>query len=168
MAKKFIPLLLVVALFGTACNREARNLKGDYSYKLSGDVVVINNNGSENHHFIHRVGQMNVLKDKSSKTGYVITMNEMNGGCYTIPAKLRGDSLVLDPHTFTTTILSSEGISIIDQEQTFTAVYEVQAFGSGRINDNTLILREAWTGYESGAPSNTISAPQITILAEKN
>lgn len=168
--KQLFVILSVMLLVFSACQREARQLVGDYSYKLSGDVVIMDADGSETHHFVHRVGQMNVLRDKSSKTGFVVTMNEMNGGCYTFQAELSGDTLVLPPYTFTTTILSSDGIdiSIIDQDENPTMVYTVKASGSGRMNGNMLILRESWNGQQTGNPTVTFRAPEMMILAEKN
>ena len=90
--------VLLTAFLLTTCNRDVNNLTGDYSYKLSGEVIITDDDGDETHHFIHRNGQMNVLKDKSRKSGLVITMNEMNGGCYTLLAELQGDTIVLQPH----------------------------------------------------------------------
>jgi len=163
-------ITLAMLLIFSACQREARQLVGDYSYKLSGDMIIVGSNGSESHHFIHRIGQMNVLRDKSSKTGFVVTMNEMNGGCYTFQAELSGDTLKLPLHTFTTTFLTSDGldITIYDPNDNPTMVYVIKASGSGRINDNTLILRESWFGEQSGNPVVKIRAQEMTILAEKN
>ena len=87
-------------LFTDGCDRERGALTGDYSYKLSGEVVLTNADGEVTYRLIHRNGQMNILKDKSQKSRYIITMNEMSGGCYTMTAELRGDSLLIDQHTF--------------------------------------------------------------------
>lgn len=160
--------VLLTAFLLTTCNRDVNNLTGDYSYKLSGTVILTDADGEETHHFIHRNGQMNVLKDKSRKSGLVITMNEMNGGCYTLLAEIQGDTIVLQPHQFSTTLLSTEGIPSIGQEGSHTMVYQISASGSGRPNDQMLILREHWTGGQSGDPSVRLLAPEITILAEKN
>ena len=163
-------MILAMSLIFSACQREARQLLGNYSYKLSGDVVIVSSNGSESHHFLHRIGQMNVLRDKSSKTGFVVTMNETNGGAYTFPAELSGDTLVLPPHTFVTTLLSTTGIDIpvINQDDNLSQAYIVRASGSGRINGNTLILKESWAGQQSGDSTITFRAPEMTVLAEKN
>ena len=129
----------------------------------------MSSDGTESHYFLHRVGQMNVLRDKSSKTGFVVTMNEMNGGCYTFMAEMSGDTLLLPLYTFTTTVLTSDGIdiSLIDQEDNPTTVYTVRASGSGRLNGNTLILRESWNGQQIGNPVISLRAPDMMILAEK-
>ena len=168
--KQLFVILSVMLLIFSACQRETRQLLGDYSYKLSGDVVIMSSDGTESHYFLHRVGQMNVLRDKSSKTGFVVTMNEMNGGCYTFMAEMSGDTLLLPLYTFTTTVLTSDGIdiSLIDQEDNPTTVYTVRASGSGRLNGNTLILRESWNGQQIGNPVISLRAPDMMILAEKN
>lgn len=160
--------VLLIAFLFTTCNREVNNLLGDYSYKLSGDVVLTDADGEVTHHFIHRNGQMNVLKDKSRESGLIITMNEMNGGCYTLFAEIQGDTIVLEPHQFTTNLLSTESLPSIGQDGTLTMVYQISAAGSGRPNDQMLILREHWTGTQSGDASVSLHAPEITILAEKN
>ena len=160
--------VLLTAFLLTTCNRDVNNLTGDYSYKLSGEVIITDDDGDETHHFIHRNGQMNVLKDKSRKSGLVITMNEMNGGCYTLLAELQGDTIVLQPHQFTTTLLSTEDLPSIGQDSAHSMIYQISAAGSGRPNDPMLILREHWTGSQSGNASVRLRAPEITILAEKN
>lgn len=170
MKQKLLWIALAVGMLCTACNREARQLLGDYSYKLSGEVVVVDDAGKETHHFVHRNGQMNVLRDKSSKSRFVVTMNEMNGGCCTFSAELNGDSLVLQPYAFTMTIISTEGIDFpnLNQEESPNIVYSVTASGSGWVNGNTLIVKEVWTGQQSGNPSVTLRASEMMILAEKN
>jgi hypothetical protein len=95
-------------------------------------------------------------------------MNEMNGGCYTLLAEIQGDTIVLQPHQFTTTLLSTEALPSIFQDSIPTTVYQISAAGSGRPNDQMLIMREHWTGNQSGNPSVQLHASEITILAEKN
>ena len=167
-------VLVVIMLFTDGCDRERGALTGDYSYKLSGEVVLTNADGEVTYRLIHRNGQMNILKDKSQKSRYIITMNEMSGGCYTMTAKLRGDSLLIDQHTFQTNILSSNSIPDLDidldldQDEDATIVYRVSAAGGGTVNGNILILNEVWKGKQSGNSSATLNGPEMTIIAEKN
>lgn len=168
--KKFLisACILSIMILLTACNRGERNLIGDYSYKLSGDVILTDADGQETHHFIHRNGQMNVLKDKSRKSGLLITMNEMNGGCYTIMADIQGDTIVLSPYEFSTNIIVADDFPSIGSDNNTSLVYRVRASGSGRCNDQILILCEQWSGTQSGDASVTLRGPEMTILAEKN
>ena len=163
---------IIMAVLCTACDQDKQALTGDYSYKLSGEVVLTNADGEVTYRLIHRNGQMNILKDKSQKSRYIITMNEMSGGCYTMTAELRGDSLLIDQHTFQTNILSTNSIPDIDidldQDEEATIVYRVSAAGGGSVNGNILILTEVWTGKQSGNSSATLNGPEMTIIAEKN
>ena len=167
-----ISFIVVVAMFVGGCDRESGKLTGDYSFKLSGEVVLTNAEGEATYRLIHRNGQMNILRDKSGKGRYTITMNEMTGGCYTMNAELRGDSLVIGPHSFNTNILSTNTIPDFDvdfeQDDDATIVYRVSASGGGIVNGNMLIIREIWDGYQSGNGAVSISGPEMTIIAEKN
>ncbi len=99
-------------------------------------------------------------------------MNEMTGGCYTMNAELRGDSLVIVPHSFNTNILSTNTIPDFDvdfeQDDDATVVYRISASGGGIVNGNILIIREIWDGHQSGNGAVSISGPEMTIIAEKN
>lgn len=163
-----IGLACILSLTLLSCQRESQQLPGDYSYKLSGEVALTDANGEVTYHLVHRNGQMNILRDKSQKSRYLITMNEMNGGAYTLTAEQSGDSIRILPHEFCTNIITSDGISILDQDETPSLVYRVTAAGSGRSNDNILIIKEFWQGGQSGNPSMRLNAPEITIIAEKN
>lgn len=163
-----ISMLAIVMFVAAGCDRDKYTFTGDYSYKLSGEVAITGENGDVTYHLIHRNGQMNILKDKSQKGKFIITMNEMNGGGYTLSAVMRGDTLEIEPHEFTTSLITSDGISLIDQDNTSSIVYRVQAAGSGRKTENILIMREHWQGQQSGNPVVRLNAPEITIIAEKN
>ena len=165
-------VIIIMTMF-TACNQDNQALTGDYSYKLSGEVVLTNADGEVACRLIHRNGQMNILKDKSQKSKYIITMNEMSGGCYTMTAELRSDSLLIESHTFNTNILSTNSIPDIDidlnqDEDDATIVYRISAAGGGIVNGNILILNEVWAGKQSGNSSATLNGPEMTIIAEKN
>ena len=166
--------IIVMAVLCTACDRDRQALTGDYSYKLSGEVELTDEDGAVTYRLIHRNGQMNILRDKSDKDRYIITMNEMTGGCYTMNAALHGDSLLIDSHSFNTNILSTSSIPDLNidldlnQDEEATIVYRISAAGSGTVNGNILILREVWDGTQSGNSSVTISGPEMTIIAEKN
>lgn len=169
-----IGIIGVLSLTLLSCQRESMKITGDYSYKLSGEVAITDEDGVVTYHLVHRNGQMNILKDKSQKGSYTITMNEMNGGCYTIPAKLDGDNLTLDSHTFSTNILSSGGLPDIDPDIDFdddeitSGVYRVTASGNGVRNGEMLILREQWTGHLSGNARVRLQGAEMNIIAEKN
>lgn len=160
----FIVLLLAV----TSCQREVKPFLGDYSYKLSGEVAVTDSDGTVNYYLVHRNGQMNVLEDKTGSSRLLITMNEMNGACYTMSATVRGDSLILDPYEFTINILTQEGSNIFDSDNSASLVYRISSTGGGFLNDKILILNEVWNGYQSGHPNVVLHGPEMRIMAERN
>lgn len=169
-----IGIIGVLSLTLFACQRESMRITGDYSYKLSGEVAIMDEDGEVTYHLIHRNGQMNILKDKSQKGKYIITMNEMNGGGYTLSAGIDGDNLILETHSFSTNILSSSGLPDLNLDVDLggddvpSAIYRVTASGNGVRNGNMLILKERWNGYQSGNPSVRLNGMEMNIIAEKN
>lgn len=168
MKRNLLFFALSVLLLCASCDREGRRLTGDYSYKLSGEVALTDADGQTTHHLVHRNGQMNIRKDKSQKAIYIITMNEMAGGAYTMKAEVHGDSLRIDPYSFSSNILSTLDLPSIGQDETPSLVYQITAFGGGILNEDILIIREAWTGYQSGNSTVRVYGPEMTIIAEKN
>ena len=163
-------LLILAATMLVSCDRGSNSITGDYSYKLSGEVKLTDADGEVTYRLLHRNGQMNILKDKSDKGRYLITMNEMNGGCYTMTAKLNGDNLTIDQHEFNTNILSTNtipDIDLIDEEEP-SIVYHITASGGGTRNGDILIITEMWNGNQSGTPRATLRGAEMTIIAERN
>ena len=163
-------LLILTASLLAGCNGDKLSFVGDYSYKLSGEVELKATDGEVSYRLLHRNGQMNILKDKSQKNRYLITVNEMNGGCYTMYATLDGDKLQIDRHEFTTNVLSTSSLPDIDitQEEDPTIVYRIAASGGGTRNGDILIIKEEWQGAQSGNPDATIRGAEMTIIAERN
>lgn len=152
----------------TSCHREVAPFLGDYSYKLSGEVAVTDAEGATSYHLLHRNGQMNILEDKANPSRLLITMNEMNGACYTMTATVKGDSLFVEPYEFNINILTQEGTSIFDSESTSSLVYRITSSGCGMLNGKMLVLDEQWNGYQSGDNRIGIAGPEMRIIAEKN
>lgn len=165
----FIGIVTVALLLMTSCD-DKHSFTGDYSYKLSGEVKLTDADGEVTYRLLHRNGQMNILKDKSDKGRYLVTMNEMNGGCYTMTARLNGDNLTIDQHEFNTNILSTNTIPDIDliDEEDPSIVYRITASGGGTRNGDILIITEMWDGYQSGTPRATLRGAEMTIIAERN
>lgn len=160
-------LMALVVVFAS-CNRETKRFTGNYSYKLSGEVSTVNDEGTVSYRLIHKNGQMNILEDKTQSNKLIITMNEMNGGCYTITATVRGDSLLFDPYEFSTNILITENTSLFDQETASSIVYTIKSSGSGVLNGDMLLMQETWNGHQSGNESCVLTGPEMKIIAERN
>ena len=165
-----IGIIGILLLTLPSCQRGLKQFTGDYSYKLSGEVKLTDSDGETTYRLLHRNGQMNILRDKSDSHRYIITMNEMNGGCYTMNATLDGENLQISQHEFVTNVLSTNGfpdIDIIDNEEP-SIVYHVTASGNGKRNGDILIIKEVWKGNQSGNPGATLRGTEMTIVAEKN
>ncbi len=169
MNRKIFWILVSAALIFTSCNREIKQFTGNYSYKLSGEVSIVGDDGEVSYRLVHKNGQMNILEDKSQANRLIITMNEMNGGCYTISATVKGDSIVFLPYEFSTNILISDSnLDIISGDNTPSIVYAIRASGGGQLNDDILMIDEQWTGHQSGNDTVLLNGPKMKIIAERN
>lgn len=167
MKKLTITLFAVMLLFG--CSHPETRFAGSYSYKLSGETEIIDENGEKNVVLVSKNGQMNILRDKNNRSRLLVTMNEMNGSCYTISAFVRNDSIIFEPYTFSTNILTAGGLKHFDQdENTASIVYSINSEGIGTLTDDFLIVEESWSGCQSGNNNVTLSSNKIQILAERN
>ena len=169
MNRKILWVLVSVALIFMSCNRETKQFTGNYSYKLSGEVSIVNEDGNLSYRLVHKNGQMNILEDKSQPNRLIITMNEMNGGCYTIPATVKGDSIVFLPYEFSTNILISDSSpGLFSGDNTLSIVYAIRASGGGQLNDDILMVDEQWDGHQSGNDAILLNGPKMKIIAERN
>jgi len=168
MDRKIFWILVSVALIFTSCNREIKQFTGNYSYKLSGEVSLVGEDGEVSYHLVHKSGQMNILEDKSQPNRLIITMNEMNGGCYTISATVKGDSIVFLPYEFSTNILISDSPNLFSDDDTPSIVYAIHASGGGQLNDAILMIDEQWVGQQSGNAAVLLNGPKMKIIAERN
>lgn len=167
--RKIVAVCFIALLFAvTSCQRGVEPFLGDYSYKLSGEVALTDADGHVTYRLIHRNGQMNILEDRNAGNRLLITMNEMNGGCYTMSATVKGDSLLIEPYEFNINILTQDGTSIFDSDNETSLVYRIVSSGGGMLNGKMLVLDESWSGHQSGNEELTLSGPQMKIIAEKN
>ncbi len=158
--------MMVLCVVLTSCNGKVRSFVGDYSYKLSGDVVFTDSEGEEVHSVQSQRGQMNILRGKRGECGnVVITVNQMDGSVYSFNATVKGDSLILDEHD------CEMEFSSLSTDPDLTQVkrpYKVHVSGRGILHDNMLILEERWTGKRTDGSSNTLVSNKINVLAEQN
>lgn len=169
MDKQIILVVLVVIInLCTSCNREVNRFLGDYSYKLSGEVAVENQNGEVSYRLVSKSGQMNVLKDHASSASnrVLVTMNEVGGSCYTFFGTVSDNMIKIDPYSFSTNIITSD--NTILGENNNSRVFQINASGSGYLNGDILIVDEQWDGSQSGNANIRIRGEKMTILAERN
>jgi len=149
----------------TSCQRSINSLTGDYSYKLSGEVAVTNEDGETSYLMVNKRGQMNILRNKSASDQVTITMNESAGGAYSFTATVKGDSLLMDPYQFSTNILTGDNVSPFQDGTSL--VFRIDATGKGVRNDNIILVEECWTGQQSSGNSRLVGSKML-LLAEKN
>lgn len=166
MKKCLILISLLLPFLLISCNRNVRTFTGDYSYKLSGDVVFTNSDGEVVHSMQTQLGQLNILKNETGGKGsVVVTVNQMSGPVYAFTATVKGDSLILDDHECVMEFNSVSSNSSLTQVK---RPYEVHVSGRGILQGDMLILDENWTGVSVENPSNMLIANSITVLAEQN
>ncbi len=168
MKKNLILCILTAALLigGTGCQRGVRSLLGDYSYKISGDVTVTDDDGNVTHLMVSKRGQMHILNDRLSDGRVTLTLNESGGGAYYCSALVKGDSLIVDPHTFSTNILSSENLNPL-QENTST-VFVIMASGKGIHNGDIILIEEQWSGTQASNDNRQLEGCRMLLMAERN
>ena len=169
MKKILFIFLILSTLVVISCRRGANGYVGDFSYKLSGEVEIINSDGTSEFHLIHKNGQLNIYKERG-KNELLLTFNEMNGPCYTVVADFANDSIALRPYTFSTNILSSSGIPLPNSGNEISLVYTIMSRGGTGVlkGEELLLIDEFWDGHLSGDSSTTINGASIKTTAERN
>ncbi len=166
MKKLLIIGIATLLTLCVSCNRDVRDRTGDYSYKLSGVVNFVDENGEITSVLATKRGQMNIVEDKHGGRGAIrVTFNEMNGGAYSCTGHIRGDSILFDIHEFSTRFTSADtAIALLQLGK----VYTVQTAGQGVIHDNIILMEQHWTGHPEDGSALRLNADKITLLAEEN
>ena len=162
--------ILIICTLATAmllccvsCQRGTRSLLGDYSYKISGEVTITSDDGEVTHLMVNKRGQMNILRDHISDGHVTITLNESTGGAYYYSALVKGDSLIVEPHSFSTNILTSDNINPLQENSSL--VFSIVASGKGIHNGDILLIEEQWSGTQG---AQRLEGSKMLLLAEKN
>lgn len=167
MKKNLLTILLatIILLGNISCQRGTRSLLGDYSYKISGEVTITSDNGDVTHLMVNKRGQMNILRDYISDGHVTITLNESTGGAYYCSALVKGDSLIVEPHSFSTNIITGENINPLEEDRSY--VFSIVASGKGIHNGDIILIEEQWSGRSSD-DLQQLEGGKILLLAEKN
>jgi len=160
-----IIITCLLSMLFVSCNRNEHQFAGDYSYKLSGELTVVEEDGSSSYVMVHKNGQMHILEDKTKRGQVIITLNEMNGGAYTLTARVKGDSLLLNPYEMSTNLLTAQSLPLNDDNS---IVCRFHVTGKGVRNGDMLMLEEQWDGYQSGNTGIRMTGMEMTLLAERN
>ena len=159
-------LATAMLLCNISCQRGVRSILGDYSYKISGEVTITDEDGEVTHLMVNKRGQMNILRDYLSDGRVTITLNESTGGAYYCSALIKGDSLIVDPHTFSTNILTSDNINPLQENGSL--VFSIVASGKGIHNGGIIMIEEQWSGTQSSNDAQRLEGRKMLLLAEKN
>lgn len=146
-----------------SCQRGTRSLLGDYSYKISGEVTITSDDGEVTHLMVNKRGQMNILRDYISDGHVTITLNESTGGAYYCSALVKGDSLIVEPHSFSTNIITGDNINPLQENSSL--VFSIVASGKGIHNGDILLIEEQWSGTQG---AQRLEGSKMLLLAEKN
>lgn len=166
MKNHLLLLVFCLLILCVACDTSMHKVTGDYSYKQSGLVVFTDDEGQQVTILATKQGQLNILKDRQGKGGDIlVTFNEMGGSTYVCDGKIKGDSIFLSPHEFSTRFTTADSVVNLMQ---LGKVYTVQSTGRGVIREDMILLEESWTGRPEDGTLMRLHADKITLLAEKN
>ena len=166
MKNHHLLLISCLLILCAGCETSMHKVTGDYSYKQSGLVVFTDAEGQQVTILATKQGQLNILKDRQSKGGDIlVTFNEMGGGTYVCDGKIKGDSIFLSPHEFSTRFSTADSVLNLTQ---LGKVYTVQSTGRGVIREDMILMEESWTGRPEDGTLMRLHADKITLLAEKN
>ena len=144
----FWTLLCSGAILLTACTEPVQPFLGDYSYKITGDVLI---NDSIIIPLIDKMGALNVIHIDDSTV--LLTLNELAGGVYTTRGHVSNSHIVIDPFKCNiTTILTT---------------YATEVSGQATRYEHTLLFDLRYQGT-SISDSSTLVGDHITMVAKKN
>ena len=129
-------------------------------------MAITEENGDVTHLMVNKRGQMNILRDHLSDGRVTITLNESTGGAYYFSALVKGDSLLVDPHSFSTNIITGENINPLQENSSL--VFSIIASGKGIHNGDIIMIEEQWTGTQSSNDAQQLEGRKMLLLAEKN
>lgn len=158
----FGALLCSGAILLTACTEPVQPFLGDYSYKITGDVLV---NDSIITPLIDKIGALNVIHIDDSTV--LLTFNELEGGVYTTRGHVSESYIVIDPFKCNITIQSEETEDFAQRPTTILTTYATEVSGQATRYDHTLLFDLRYQGT-SISDSSTLVGDHITMVAKKN
>lgn len=157
--------LSVVILCFSACDSSLPSIVGEYSFKVSGQVVKDTTQGIV---LPTETGVMEIIHLNDSN--FLLTFNTINGSVYTTEATLSNNQLDLQPFTRTITInYQSTDSDILGGliEWTETEHYNTEVYGYGLVYSETIKFAMQYSGKELDG-NQQIKGNNIIMLAKKN
>jgi hypothetical protein len=155
-------LVCASALSLTACSEPVQPFLGDYSYKVTGDVVI---NDSIITPLTDKIGSLNVIHIDDSTV--LLTLNELDGGIYTTRGHVNNQHIVIDPFKYNVTIQSEQTNDILQRPTPTLTTYATDVTGKATRYDHTLLFELNYQGT-SLSGNNKIVGNQIIMVAKKN
>lgn len=164
--KIVITLLACMCIFlFTACESSLQTIVGEYSFKVSGQVVQ---DGTTGLPLPDEIGVMEIIDLHDGNL--LLTFNTVNGSVYTTHAALSDNQLDLQPFTRTVSItIKKQDSTILGGliEHTEVEHYNTEVYGYGTIHGETIEFTLQYSGMELSG-NKRIKGNQITMLAKKN
>ena len=150
MKGKLLSLCLVgfVGILMISCKNEVEQLSGEYSYKISGSVVVDSVEARlNNENGVLRI----IAKDKSDA---LLTFNMLGGDVYTTTAAISNKVMELTPF---------ERIIVHNAKD-----YKISVSGQGDVVDENIILSLQYNGMSMDEDSVSLETKEIHFVGTKN
>jgi len=153
---------VVVAFLMVGCkeNRSVTDIKGSYSYKTSGSIIV----GDESVTLTNESGQLEVVSLHNGDS-ILLTMNQIGGPAYCTTGSV--DSI----GNVTITPFNRRMTIVFDTTRLITypliEEFDVIVSGSGKFYDNTIIMDLDYDG-KSAESSHTFHSERVTMIAKRN
>lgn len=157
--------LFLINLCFTACESSLPSIIGEYSFKLSGQVIKDTTQGIV---LPPEIGTMEIIHRNDNN--FRLTFNTINGDVYTTNATLSDNQLDLQPFTRTITITyHAQDSDILGGliEWTETEHYNTEVYGYGTVYGQTIEFTMQYSGKELDG-NKQIKGNNIIMIAKKN
>ena len=143
---KIVILFLGLVLL-SACKNELQQTAGEYSYKISGMVMVDTTE-------VPLTNEAGVVYINESNDALVLTFNMVIGDIYKTEAEVKNKKITLAPFERVIEVYSRD--------------YKVKISGEGDVHDNNIVLNLQYSGAALKADSIKLEGNDILLLATRN
>lgn len=148
MKYKLLGLVLFCGLMVTSCKNELQQVAGEYSYKISGSVVV----DTVEEHLTNESGALHLINTDDEEL--LLTFNMLGGDVYTTNADLENKQLK---------IAEFERIIVHGARN-----FKTTISGSGEVYDDNIVLEMRYKGVSLDADSVELESEDVKLVATRN
>lgn len=142
-----IVILFLGLMLLSACKNELQQTAGEYSYKISGMVMV---DTAE----VPLTNEAGVVYINEANDALVLTFNMVIGDIYQTEAEVKNKKITLTPYERVIEVYSRD--------------YKVKISGEGDVYDNNIVLNLQYSGAALKADSIKLEGNDILLLATRN